>query len=182
MTHDQDATGDAAVEIVPYDPRWPVKFAQERSTLSAALAPWIVGELEHIGSTAVPGLAAKPIIDIMAPVETLARAAPAIAAAERLGYLYYPYEPEAMHWFCKPSPAFRTHHLHLVPLGSRIWHERLNFRNALREDSKLRHRYEVLKVELARAHRHDREAYTDAKRPFIHEALRRVASDGLADP
>jgi len=182
VTHDQDATGDAAVEIVPYDPRWPVKFAQERSTLSAALAPWIVGELEHIGSTAVPGLAAKPIIDIMAPVETLARAAPAIAAAERLGYLYYPYEPEAMHWFCKPSPAFRTHHLHLVPLGSRIWYERLNFRNALREDSKLRHRYEVLKVELARAHRHDREAYTDAKRPFIHEALRRVASDGLADP
>ena len=73
------------MEIVPYDPQWPVKFAEERNMLSAALAPWIVGEPEHICSIAVPGLAAKPIIDIMAPVETLARAAPAIPAAEPLG-------------------------------------------------------------------------------------------------
>jgi GrpB-like predicted nucleotidyltransferase (UPF0157 family) len=166
---------DSPVEIVPYDPLWVTKFAEERDLIAEALADWLVGEPEHIGSTAVPGLAAKPVIDIMAPVRTLENAIPAIKVAETVGYLYFPYEPHAMHWFCKPLPAARTHHLHLVPSGSDVWRERLSFRDALRADSELRNRYEHLKRHLSSVHREDREAYTEAKAPFIHQVLQRVA-------
>lgn len=158
---------EASIEIVEYNPEWPVQFAREQRLVAEALSQWLVGTPEHIGSTAVPGLAAKPVIDIMAPVRSLAASVPSIAAAERIGYVYFPYKPDQMHWFCKPSPAHRTHHLHLVPLDSGLWHERLAFRDALRASAGLRAEYQTLKLLLAAAHTHDREAYTEAKSPFI---------------
>ena len=166
---------DSPVAIVSHDPLWATRFAEERDLIAGALADWLVGEIEHIGSTAVPGLAAKPVIDIMAPVRTLESSVPAIKVAEAVGYLYFPYKPQAMHWFCKPSPAARTHHLHLVPSGSDVWRERLIFRNALRADPELRNQYEDLKRRLSRVHRNDREAYTEAKAPFIYQVVQRVA-------
>ena len=166
---------DAAIELATYDPSWPDRFVKERDLIAAALAPWLVGEPEHIGSTAVPGLAAKPVIDIMAPVRTLDGSLPAIKHAETLGYMYFPYKPEAMHWFCKPSPAARTHHLHLVPFGSDLWHERLTFRNILRSDPEHRLHYEALKLRLGSLYREDRDAYTEAKGPFIRRVLKRAA-------
>ena len=66
--------------------------------------------IKHIGSTAVAELAAKPVVDIMAAVDSLEASHPAIAAVAQLGYVYYPYQVDAMHWFCKPSPSLRTHH------------------------------------------------------------------------
>lgn len=166
---------EAPIEVVPYDARWPAAFEQERALLAEALGPWLAGPPEHIGSTAVPGLAAKPVIDIMAPVHTLAASRPAIEAARELGYMHYPYKPDVMHWFCKPSAAHRTHHLHLVPLGSPLWRERLAFRDALRADPELRASYQALKLDLAQRHRLVREAYTDAKTPFIEQVLRQAA-------
>ena len=163
------------IEVAPYDARWPAAFEQERALLAEALGPWLAGPPEHIGSTAVPGLAAKPVIDIMAPVHTLAASRPAIEAARELGYVHYPYKPDVMHWFCKPSAAHRTHHLHLVPLGSPLWRERLAFRDALRADPELRASYQALKLDLAQRHRLVREAYTDAKTPFIEQVLRQAA-------
>ena len=163
---------DAPIEIAEYDPRWAEAFQLERSLLCDALAPWLVGMPEHIGSTAVPGLAAKPIIDIMAPVRSLQDSQAGIAAATGAGYVYFPYRSEVMHWFCKPSPSARTHHLHLVPMQSRLWNERLAFRDALRADENLRAEYRDLKVALAARYRHDREGYTDAKAPFIQRVLR----------
>ncbi len=163
---------EAPIEIVPYDPQWPAAFEREHQALAAALAPWLLGPPEHIGSTAVPGLAAKPVIDIMAPVRSLAALRPAIEAARALGYVHFPYQPELMHWFCKPSPELRTHHLHLVPAGSALWRDRLAFRDALRVDPALRQAYEELKTGLAATYRHYREAYTDAKSPFIERVLR----------
>lgn len=162
---------DALVEIVPYDPRWPALFGAERLLLDAALAPWLAGPVEHIGSTAVPGLPAKPVIDIMAPVHSLAGSTEAISAVAPLDYLYAPYKPDQMHWFCKPSPAHRTHHLHLVPWGSGLWQRRLAFRDALRGSAGLAARYAALKQRLAVQYRHDREGYTEAKAPFIAEVL-----------
>ena len=94
-----------------------MQFREETNVLRRALATWLVGTIEHIGSTAVPGLGAKPVIDIMAGVQTLEDSRPAIAAATELGYCYAPYQADSEHWFCKPSPAFRTHHLHLTPVG-----------------------------------------------------------------
>lgn len=167
-------TGDAAIEVVDYQPAWPALFEAERQRLRQVLAPWLAGPVEHIGSTAVPGLPAKPVIDIMAPVRSLADSTAAIAALGTLDYLYAPYKPEQMHWFCKPSPAHRTHHLHLVPLGSALWRQRLAFRDALRGSAELTAGYAALKRQLALRYRHDREAYTEAKGPFIAEVLARA--------
>ena len=158
---------EAPVEIVPYDPSWPRRFEEEADVLRQALATWLVGPIEHIGSTAVPGLAAKPVIDIMAGVKTLDGSRPAIAAAAELDYRYAPYQAEIEHWFCKPSFAFRTHHLHLIPVGTRQWLRPIAFRDHLRAHSDVAAEYQALKQRLALEHRLDREAYTLAKRPFI---------------
>ncbi|HEX6941306.1 MAG TPA: GrpB family protein [Gemmatimonadaceae bacterium] len=158
---------EAPVEIAPYDPTWPQLFDEEAERLRQSLAAWLVGAIEHIGSTAVPGLAAKPVIDIMAGVTSLEESRYAIGAAQAMGYCYAPYQAEIEHWFCKPSFAFRTHHLHLIPVGSPQWIRPIAFRNYLRAHSEVAAEYESLKRRLALEHRLDREAYTAAKRPFI---------------
>ncbi|MDP9322862.1 MAG: GrpB family protein [Acidobacteriota bacterium] len=160
-------SSEASVEIVDYDPSWPGQFEEEAKELRRALAAWLVGPIEHMGSTAISGLAAKPVIDIMAGVETLDASRPAIAAMADLGYCYAPYRPDSEHWFCKPSPAFRTHHLHLIPFESGRWNEALAFRDYLRAHSQIATEYEGLKRRLAQKYRFDREAYTEAKGPFI---------------
>jgi GrpB-like predicted nucleotidyltransferase (UPF0157 family) len=162
---------EAPIEVVEHMPHWAELFSLEQDALARELEAWLVGPPEHIGSTSVPGLAAKPIIDIMAPVASLKASLQAIEAAGRIGYVFYPYKPEVMHWFCKPSPSYRTHHLHLVPAGSQLWLDRLAFRDALRASEALRTEYQVLKQTLAQIHREDREAYTSAKGPFIERVL-----------
>ena len=163
---------DAPVQLVPYNPVWPELFRAERDLLATVLGPWLVGRIEHVGSTAVPGLAAKPVIDIMAPVQDLESSRPALAALQAIGYCYAPYKPEEMHWFCKPSPEHRTHHLHLVPLNSRRWIEPLAFRDLLVSDASVAKDYAALKSRLATLYRNDRERYTEEKGPFIERALR----------
>jgi GrpB-like predicted nucleotidyltransferase (UPF0157 family) len=165
-----------SIEIIEYNASWPAQFSAERDILQTALAQWLVGDIEHIGSTAVQGLAAKPVIDIMVPVTSLEASRGAIAAAESVSYCFYPYKPDEMHWFCKPSPLIRTHHLHLVPLGSRTWVERLAFRDALRLNPTLAQEYAALKRRLAQDFANDREAYTDAKAPFIQNVIRMQTS------
>jgi GrpB-like predicted nucleotidyltransferase (UPF0157 family) len=165
------ATKDAPVEIAEYDPMWPEKFEQERQALARVLGVWLAGPIKHVGSTAVAGLAAKPVIDIMFAVESLEQSRGAITAAETLQYNYWPYKTESMHWFCKPGPEYRTHHLHLVPYGSCLWNARLCFRDALRDSDALANEYLALKQQLARKHSNDREAYTDGKSEFIRNVL-----------
>jgi GrpB-like predicted nucleotidyltransferase (UPF0157 family) len=162
------------VIVEPYDPAWPAKFEDERKKLAQILAPWLVGPIEHIGSTAVPGLPAKPVIDIMGAVRDLPSSKPAIEALMPLSYCYFEYKADVMHWFCKPSDFERTHHLHLVPFESRLWQERLAFRDCLRSDEPTRRAYLELKLKLATEFREDREAYTDGKAEFIQSVLERV--------
>jgi GrpB-like predicted nucleotidyltransferase (UPF0157 family) len=159
------------IEVVPYNSEWPAQFEAEKIALQAALGPWLVGEIQHIGSTAVVGLFAKPVIDIMAPVASLSESRAAIQAALAVGYLHHPYRAEVMHWFCKPSPVIRTHHLHLVPVASQLWLERIAFRDALRESPSLASEYCELKLRLAKLHGADREAYTEAKAPFVQRVI-----------
>ncbi|MEJ6004901.1 GrpB family protein [Paucibacter sp. AS339] len=166
----------ASVKVVPYSAEWPALFEAEKQLLQTALSPWMAGEIQHIGSTAVIGLAAKPVIDIMAPVASLRESEAAIGAACRVGYVHHPYRAEVMHWFCKPSPKVRTHHLHLVPFGSQLWLERLAFRDALRASQELADEYAQLKLRLATQFAHDREAYTQAKTPFVQRVLALVGS------
>ncbi len=131
-----------------------------------------MGGVHHIGSTAVPGLEAKPVIDILAGVTELESARGCFAALGRLAYLHAPYRAEEMHWFCKPHPSRRTHHLHLAPSGSRRFRDELAFRDRLRGDPELAARYGRLKHELAIELGHDRERYTEAKAEFIEAVLR----------
>ena len=161
-------SAEAPVEIAPYDPLWPEQFRDEAERLRVALKPWLAGPIEHIGSTAIPGLAAKPVIDIMAGVRTLDESRPAIAAATDLGYCYAPYQVDLEHWFCRPSFAHRTHHLHLVPVGSPQWVRPIAFRDYLRAHPDVAGEYETLKRRLALEYRLDREDYTVAKRPLIN--------------
>ena len=164
-------TGEAAVELVEYDPAWPGKFDAERLLLENSLRPWLTGAIEHVGSTAIAGMPAKPVIDIMAPVRSLEASWAAIPELARLDYVYFPYRPEVMHWFCKPSASFRTHHLHLVPVGGARWVECLAFRDTLRRDAELAKEYAALKSQLAKEFRFDREAYTEGKSPFVRRVL-----------
>jgi GrpB-like predicted nucleotidyltransferase (UPF0157 family) len=160
------------IDIVPYDESWPLRFEQERAILDRVLGSWIVGGIEHVGSTAVPGLPAKPVIDIMVGVKNLEASRPAIPALSEIEYCYYPYRPDLMRWFCKPSPSFRTHHLHLIPFRNRLWVERLAFRDYLRGHADVAAEYAELKQRLATQHHLDREAYTDAKTPFVEWILK----------
>jgi GrpB-like predicted nucleotidyltransferase (UPF0157 family) len=171
---------DAAIHIEPYNAAWPVAFVEERDKLREILGPWLAGPIEHVGSTAVPGLAAKPIIDIMAGVQDLQTSREALPQLARLNYCYAPYRQDVMHWLCKPDPATRTHHLHLVPFGSDLWNDRIIFRDRLRSDAGLAEEYGLLKRRLAAIHENDREAYTQAKTPFVEEVLHRVAQQIVA--
>jgi GrpB-like predicted nucleotidyltransferase (UPF0157 family) len=166
-----DRSGDARIHLVPYDASWPSLFEREREILKRSLAPWLAGPIEHIGSTAVPHLAAKPVIDIMVPVKSLATSRPAIPLLSKVDYVYFPYNAEKEHWFCKPSPALRTHHLHLVPFGSQSWVESLAFRDYLRRNSSTAAEYAALKLKLAEKYEFDREGYTQAKGPFVQRIL-----------
>lgn len=168
---DSARSREAPVQIVEYDPNWPAEFRRERAMLRVLLAPWLAGPIEHIGSTAVPGLAAKPVIDIMAAVASLDASRAAIGTLREAEYVYFPYRAEEMHWFCKPDPSLRTHHLHLVPRQDQLWQQRLAFRNALRANRQLACEYADLKRTLAERFRFDREGYTSAKGAFVARVL-----------
>ena len=163
---------DERVRIVPYDPDWPSRFERERQALDRAIGDKASGGIHHVGSTAVPGLAAKPIIDILVGVQGLPGSRSCFGRLRELGYLYAPYRPDQMHWFCKPEPNRRTHHLHLVPTESTRFRDELAFRDYLRSDAGGAAAYEVLKRRLAIEFHNDREGYTAAKGEFIRAAPR----------
>jgi GrpB-like predicted nucleotidyltransferase (UPF0157 family) len=171
----REPADDEAVRIAAYDPDWPLKFEAERADLLECIGPWVTGGIHHVGSTSVRGLPAKPVIDILAGVESLDRSRPCIEKLASLRYPYAPYRGDVMHWFCKPHPAHRTHHLHLVPAGSRRYRDELAFRDALREDPALAAEYAALKHELAARFPDDRDAYTEHKAPFVRRVLAAAA-------
>lgn len=164
-------TAEEPIKLAPSDPTWPAQFELERAALEVAIGGWVRGGIHHVGSTAVAGLEAKPIIDILAGVGDLEPARACFGPLDALGYLYAPYLADEMHWFCKPDPARRTHHLHLVPAGSKRYRDELAFRDRLRANPEIAARYAALKRELAGRHRDDREAYTEAKGAFVMATL-----------
>jgi GrpB-like predicted nucleotidyltransferase (UPF0157 family) len=162
------------VDIVPYNPQWPALFLQEKNHLLACLPSELIGRIEHFGSTAVPGLAAKPIIDILVEVpnleETKRRVVP-ILASQAYEYFWRPSwgndTPPFYAWFIKRnSEGNRTHHIHMVEPEFEHW-ERLLFRDYLIEYPEVAREYEALKIGLMKKYRNDRVAYTKAKTDFI---------------
>jgi len=163
--------GDEPIQVMPYDPGWPARFEAERERLEAVIGNWTTGGVHHVGSTAVPGLSAKPIVDILVGVDSLEVSRACFGPLAGLEYLYAPYLPEQMHWFCKPDPSRREFHLHLIPTDSQRYRDELAFRDRLRADPALADAYASLKRDLAARFREDREAYTGAKADFIRRAL-----------
>ena len=164
---------DDPVVVVPYDPEWPLRFEAECALLERVLAPWLEGGIHHVGSTAVPGLASKPIVDMIAGVRSLEEARAAFEPLQEHSYLYTPHRPGIAHHFSKPSIRLSevTHGLHLTEPESDLWRERLVFRDALRADRALAAEYEALKLRLAEEHEGDVAAYTAGKRAFVVRIL-----------
>jgi len=130
------------------------------------LTPWLEGGIHHIGATSVPGLQAKPLIDMMAGVGDFEDARAAYEPLLAEGYVHTPHRPGIAHHFSKPGYG-----LHLTEPGSDLWNERLSFRDALRADPELVAEYAALKLRLAQEHPGDIEAYTAGKRAFVGRVL-----------
>ena len=165
---------EAVIRLAPYDVTWPMQFVEEAKALQEALAPWLAGPVEHIGSTSVPGLEAKPILDVIAPVQDFATASHAAGPLRALGYASGVHRPHEAHYFYKPEVEHwwqRTHQLHLTEPTSELWRGRIGFHNALRARPDLRSRYVELKRSLAASLVDDIDAYAGAKREFVAEVL-----------
>jgi len=172
-----------AIEIKDYNPAWLIRFAEQRERLADLLAPWLAAPIEHIGSTSVPGLRAKPIVDILAPVHNLTVRATMVDVLSADGWLYWPDDPNSAErlWFLRPKPEERTHHLHVVEHGSSKARAVLVFRDALRANPSLAREYEDLKIRLAQEFPEDRNAYTDAKADFVARVVEGTQPPPLSD-
>lgn len=159
------------VVLADYDPDWPAEFVAERRILQQALTPFTPA-IEHIGSTAVPGLLAKPLIDIMIGIADLAQVAACVAPMQACGYEYKgEFGVPDRHFFLKGDPT--THHVHIVARSGDHWRSYLTFRDVLRADLAVAEEYAVLKRELAAQHATNRDAYTQGKDAFIRGVLAR---------
>ncbi len=177
MTGSDDDLARAIAEPVvlyEHDPAWSDAFEAERARLTAAL-PGTFVVIEHIGSTAVPGLRTKPVIDLLAGVRTIDEAYAINDVMDRIGYTTSPAlnaDLKTRQWFMRQSGGRRTHHLHVVVHEGDEWRVRVAFRDRLRRDPALCAAYTALKDELATRHAGDRDAYTEGKSAFITAAAR----------
>lgn len=170
---------DQQVALCDSDPAWADRFDEQRAVVTELLRPWLAAPVEHIGSTSVPGLRAKPVIDMLAPVGSLALAREGLPVLAEAGWLYWPEDPCGHYrlWLLRPRPDARTHHLHVVEAGHPQALALLAFRDALRADEGLRCEYASLKDRLAEQHPDNRNAYTNAKAAFVEQALRQAGID-----
>jgi GrpB-like predicted nucleotidyltransferase (UPF0157 family) len=160
----------AAITLAPYDEHWPAEFEAEAERIERVCAGLPL-RLEHVGSTAVPGLSAKPIIDILAGVPPRARRRDYVVALTGIGYEHLgAHGIPGRDYFRRGIP--RSHHVHLVSWSSTFWKEQLLFRDWLRAHPERRREYEVLKRELALTFAADRRGYGEAKGAFVRSVVR----------
>ena len=166
-------TASAPVIIADYDPRWPAMYAAETARIHDAIGEWLVG-IEHVGSTSVPGLAAKPVIDIMPGLRRLGDSPHIVKPLQKLGYQYFPEHEDVMperRYFALPAGdkhrTRRRFHIHAVETTTAFWRRHVAFRNYLRAHPETVDEYAALKRCLAAKYGSDREGYTEAKTEFI---------------
>src|ERR1051325_2690761 len=161
------------VVLAAYDTLWPREFEAELARIEAACAGLPL-RVEHIGSTSIPGLSAKPVIDILAGCPPRADRTPYIAALRQLGYEHRGNNGiPGRNYFVRGTP--RSHHVHLVGWSSGLWRDHVLFRDYLRANPEAAREYEALKRQLAITFADDRLAYSEAKGPFIRAVLRQVS-------
>jgi len=169
------------IQISDYDDGWPDSFLKEAAAVSEALRYQEVFAIEHFGSTAIPGLAAKPIIDILVAVPSVLDARRLfVPVLQRLEYVFWEDNPKTDRLFfvkgMPPNGERRTHHLHVAERPSEMW-SRLKFRDYLRSHEDERDAYADLKRDLAAKHSEDREAYTTAKDEFVARIMSLATAD-----
>ncbi len=187
MTTNQERVQRAMREdvgIVPYDPRWPELFRREADHLRSSVPSALILRIEHFGSTAVPGLAAKPVVDMLVQVTSLRATRSKIAPIlQAQGYEYFwrpSFGDDTPPWYAffirRNERGIRTHHIHMVTCGRAFrehW-DRLLFRVYLIDHPERARAYERLKKDLAAAHPNDRVAYTNGKTKFIQQITTRA--------
>lgn len=163
------------IEIVEYNLAWSGMFEEEKTRL-LAVAGEHIEDIQHTGSTSVPGLAAKPVIDILIGMRDLSLVEKCVAPIESLGYGYFGENGlPGRHFFRKPADTWhRTHHIHMVLKGAKEWENQTRFRDYLRAHPETRQQYQSLKRELAARFGSDRGGYTDAKEDFVIATLKQA--------
>jgi GrpB-like predicted nucleotidyltransferase (UPF0157 family) len=172
------------IVVVPHDAAWPARFRIESQLLHVALSE-LQPSIEHIGSTAVSGLAAKPIIDMLVGVESLAAFETQARRLAVFGYQYIPEYERALpdrRFFKRVVNGVRTHHVHVVEKNGVYWKRYMKFRNSLRDDAWLAARYAEVKRRLAARFSFDRDAYTNGKTGFIEAVLAMPPRGGKSVP
>jgi GrpB-like predicted nucleotidyltransferase (UPF0157 family) len=177
---DPPAWAVEAVHLSGYDSRWPGRAAGYADELRPTLTRWLLGPIEHVGSTSIPGLVAKPVIDLMAQVTD---SDAAVGALGELDWRYVPPELDGQPWrrfFVKVSPdgLHRLAHLHLMSAGAARWDQQLRFRDALRASPALRDEYAAVKSRLASTYADDRERYTEEKATFVTRVMHDLDATG----
>jgi GrpB-like predicted nucleotidyltransferase (UPF0157 family) len=166
------------VEVADYDEAWPDTFEDERERLISAVGAYLTGGVEHVGSTSVPGLAAKPIVDIQVGVADLAESRPTFGPLEAIGYRYASVRADVMHFFEKRPCGMQSYNLQLIPYRSDCWIRRIAFRDYLRSHAAAAREYAALKQRLAQRYPVDVGSYNLGKSSFI----RRVTERALRSP
>lgn len=163
--------------VVEYDPHWVELYEEEAEFLREKFGPEVIVRMEHYGSTAVPGLAAKPVIDILVEIASFEAAEREIRPVlEPLGYGYNWYNGHMAFWKGYFPELPQKCHLHMAPAGHPLL-DNLLFRDYLIKYPETAREYEKLKYHLAELHRNDREAYTDAKTDFIREITEKAKKE-----
>ena len=159
------------VQVIPYTPQWATLFAEERQRLADALGSLAL-DIQHIGSTSVPGLAAKPILDVGVAIASEADVDACVPLLEALGYTYEGYRGTSEgFFFTQARETHLTHYLHMLLINSDGWRNYLRFRDTLIAQPEMRDQYMRLKQRLALQYATDRAAYTAAKAEFIQGVL-----------
>jgi GrpB-like predicted nucleotidyltransferase (UPF0157 family) len=182
---------DPPIYLAAYDPHWPEVFEVEKKLILDAIGEWIVA-IEHVGSTSIPGIAAKPVIDICVGVRSIGEAYKTIFPLSELGYrcmgeagiperLYFK-KPDDSKSLRIPGAVPRTHQIHMYETSNPEWQRHLAFRDYLRGHGEAREEYEALKRRLATEYGNDIEAYADAKSEFVERILRLAGAPGRPHP
>jgi GrpB-like predicted nucleotidyltransferase (UPF0157 family) len=159
------------IVVVDYDPEWPDDFDIESQHLTAVLSPVLIA-IHHIGSTSIPGLPAKPTVDILAVVRNLGILDECDDSMTNLGYVPKgEFGTKGRRFYTKGSDDKRTHHVHAFELGNPEIDKHIDFRDYLRVHQEQANRYGALKAILAKTHWNDIEAYIEGKTPLINELL-----------
>jgi GrpB-like predicted nucleotidyltransferase (UPF0157 family) len=169
------------VTLVAHDPAWAEHFFSEKQLLLKTLGEKVV-DIRHIGSTAIPGMAAKPILDILAAVNVLADVEAFTKDLIRIGYEDKgDGDVAGRRYFVKGTPSKRTHHLNFCEMNSVFWRSHLAFCDYLQRNPGIAREYSALKRDLANKFPNDRVAYTDGKEKFVRSVLDRVMNQATKD-